>query len=121
MRMSPASRIAPPARASRPAAALGLAAVLGGCVESHPADLIAREAAKDAVRPVLQHRLPGVPVEPAVNCVIDNASAGEILRLARAGAAGVPDPATVDIAIAILRRQATIDCLATDGLAPFLR
>ncbi|MCU0912850.1 MAG: hypothetical protein MUE98_16505 [Rhodobacteraceae bacterium] len=94
---------------------------LAACVDSRPADLIAREAAKEAVRPVLQRRLPGVPVEPAVNCVIDNASAGEIIALARAGAAGAPDPATVETVVGILSREGTIDCLATDGLAPFLR
>ena len=37
-------------------------------------DEIARDAAKNAVRPVLQERLPGVPVEPASDCVIDNAT-----------------------------------------------
>ncbi|MCX7644251.1 MAG: hypothetical protein N2Z62_03015 [Rhodobacteraceae bacterium] len=120
--MSPASGIGFPARTARLAGlAAALAAALGGCVETPPADLVARAAAKEAVRPVLQRRLPGVPLEPAVTCVIDNASAGEILRLARAGAAGTPDPATVDIVIAVLGRQGTIDCLATDGLAPFLR
>jgi hypothetical protein len=108
-------------RTARLAGALGLAAALGACVESRPADYIAREAAKDAVRPVLQRRLPGVPVEAAVNCVIDNASAGEILSLARAGAAGAPDPATVETVVGILRREGTINCLATDGLSPFLR
>ena len=105
----------------RLAAALSAVAVLAACVDTRPADTIAREAAKDAVRPVLQRRLPGVPVEPAVNCVIDNASAGEIISLARAGAAGAPDPASVETVLAILRREGTIDCLATDGLSPFLR
>lgn len=116
--------IRPPAPNRRAAAALAALLPLlaaAGCVDTRPADFIAREAAKDAVRPVLQRRLPGVPVEPAVNCVIDNASAGEIIALARAGATGAPDPATVETVVVILRRPGTIDCLTTDGLAPFLR
>ncbi len=95
-------------------------ALLTACVEN-PADYIAREAAKDAVRPVLQRRLPGVAVEPAVNCVIDNASAGEIISLAEDGVTGTPDAGTVQTVSTILRRQGTIDCLIREGLPALLR
>jgi hypothetical protein len=98
------------------ASALGLTA----CVDSEPANYIAREAAKDAVRPVLQRRLPGVPVEPAVNCVIDNATASEILSLAEDGVTGTPDDGTVRIVSDIVRRQGTIDCLIREGLPALL-
>lgn len=95
-------------------------AVLPGCV-SDMRDTVAREAAKSAVRPVLERRLPGVPVEPAVNCVIDNASADEIVTLARDGAlAGEVSPATRRIVADILLRRGTIECLAEDGLPVLL-
>ena len=94
--------------------------LLAACVDSEPANYIAREAAKDSVRPVLQRRLPGVPVEPAVNCVIDNATASEILSLARAGITAEPTPETTQLVIEIVRRPDTVDCLITEGLPPLL-
>jgi len=41
-------------------------------------DFLARDAAKQAVRPVLAERFPGIPLEPASDCIIDNATAQEI-------------------------------------------
>ena len=82
-------------------------------------DEIARDAAKNAVRPVLEDRLPGVPVEPATNCVIDNATAGEILSLAADAVTG-PTANTVEIVSDILARPETLTCLATEGLPPLL-
>ena len=78
-------------------------------------DELARDVAKNAVRPVLQDRLPGVPVEPATDCVIDNATANEILSLAADGVTG-PTANTVEIVSDILRRPDTLTCLATEGL-----
>ena len=82
-------------------------------------DEIARDAAKNAVRPVLQERLPGVPVEPASDCVIDNATANEILALAADAVTG-PTANTVEIVSDILARPETLTCLATEGLPPLL-
>ena len=81
-------------------------------------DELARDAAKTAVRPVLEERLPGVPVEPAVDCVIDNA-AGEILSLAADAVTG-PTANTVEIVSDILARPDTIECLAVEGLPVLL-
>lgn len=96
-------------------------AVLSACTVEDPADQIARQAAKDAVRPILAKRLPGVPIEPAVECVIDNASAKEILTLAKAGVTGQADAETTQTVVIIIKRPETIECIAKDGLAPFLR
>ena len=82
-------------------------------------DELARDAAKNAVRPVLQERLPGIPVEPATDCVIDNATAGEILSLAADAVTG-PTANTVEIVSDILSRPETLTCLATEGLPPLL-
>lgn len=78
-------------------------------------DELARDAAKTAVRPVLEEKLPGVPVEPAVDCVIDNATAGELLSLAGDAVTG-PTANTVEIVTDILARPDTIECLAVEGL-----
>lgn len=101
---------------------IALVAILGlsGCVDSPAANYVAREAAKDAVRPILQRKLPGVPVEPAVNCVIDNATASEILSLAEDGVTGTPDDGTVQTVTSILGRRGTIDCLVNEGLPALL-
>ena len=82
-------------------------------------DELARDAAKSAVRPVIQERLPGVPVEPATDCIIDNATAGEILSLAADAVTG-PTASTVEIVGNILARPETLTCLATEGLPPLL-
>jgi hypothetical protein len=95
--------------------------LLAACAPDGLVDQVAREAAKDAVRPVLQRNFPGIPLEPSVNCVIDNASAGEILTLAEAGATGQPDARTAELVLDIVQRPDTIECLATEGLAAFLR
>jgi hypothetical protein len=84
-------------------------------------DQIARDAARAAVRPVLAERFPGVPLEAASDCVIDNASAGEITRLALAAAQPTVSPETSALVVEIATRPETIRCLAKDGLAPFLR
>ena len=78
-------------------------------------DELARDAAKNAVRPVLQDRFPGVPVEPATNCVIDNASSSEILSLAADAVTG-PTASTVETVTRIVARPETLTCLATEGL-----
>lgn len=93
-------------------------ALLAGCAEVQ--NEVAREAARNAVRPVLADRLPGVPLEPATDCIINNATAAEILSLAGDAAQGAPDAGTVDTVIAIGTRPETITCLATEGLPVLL-
>ncbi|WP_227426345.1 succinate dehydrogenase [Roseibaca sp. Y0-43] len=101
-------------RAALLAAPLALSACAG------VQDQLARDAAKRSVNPVLAERFPGVPLEPASDCVIDNASAGEITRLALAAAQPTVSPETSALVVEIATRPETIRCLATDGLAPFL-
>ena len=82
-------------------------------------DELTRDAAKRAVRPVLEERLPGVPLEPATDCIIDNASAGELLSLAADAVTG-PTANTVEIVSDIATRPETVRCLATEGLPVLL-
>ena len=98
---------------------LTAALVISACTPMSRDDL-ARGAARTAIRPVLAQRLPGVPVEPAVNCVIDNADSNELLALA-ADAVGGANASTAQIVTTILSRPGTIQCLATTGLPALLR
>jgi hypothetical protein len=96
--------------------ALGL---LAGCGEDGLGDQLARDQARKAVNPVLADKFPGVPLEPASNCVIDNASGGEILKLARASVAGV-GPEETALIVEIATRPDTLQCLLKNGITPFL-
>lgn len=82
-------------------------------------DELARDAAKNAVRPVLAERFPGIPLEPATDCIIDNATANEILTLAADAVTG-PTASTVEIVGEIATRPDTITCLAREGLPVLL-
>ena len=94
------------------------AIVLAACTPQQQ-DEITRDAARTAVRPVLEQRFPGVPLEPATDCIIDNASSQELLSLAADAVTG-PTANTVEIVSIILSRQGTIQCLATEGLPVLL-
>jgi len=99
--------------------ALGSVAVLMACTPATRDDLT-RSAAKSAIRPVLAERLPGVPVEPASDCVIDNANSSELLALASDSITGAT-ASTVQTVTGILSRPGTLQCLATQGLPALLR
>jgi hypothetical protein len=92
--------------------------VLAGCAGVQ--DQFARDAARQAVRPVLAERFPGVPLEPASDCVITYATGAEIAQLALAATQPVVHPTTTALVVEIATRPETLRCLATDGLAPFL-
>ncbi len=97
---------------------VGLTLPLLGCTPQQQ-DELTRDAAKSVVRPVLEERLPGVPVEPATDCIIDNASSRELLSLAADAVTG-PTANTVEIVSDIVSRPETIQCLATEGLPALL-
>ncbi len=82
-------------------------------------DQIAREAARSAITPVVTERFPGLPVEPAIDCIIDNASAAQIRALAADAVLG-PTESTVEIVSDIVARPETLACLAERGLPALL-
>jgi len=98
---------------------LALCLVLAACSPQQQ-DEIAREAARSAITPVLVERFPGVPLEPALNCVIDNANATQIRALALDSVAG-PTESTVQIVSDIVSKPETLTCLAAEGLQALLR
>jgi len=99
-------------------AAVGALLALVSCADVQ--DQLARDAARSAVRPALAENFPGIPLEPASDCVINNASASELTRLAMAAGQSTVSPQTSELVVEIATRPETIRCLATDGLAPFL-
>lgn len=93
---------------------LSLAACTPGMQEE-----LTRDAARTAVRPVLERNFPGVPLEPATDCVIDNASQSELLALAADAVTG-PTANTAEIVSDVVSRPATLQCLAREGLPALL-
>lgn len=83
-------------------------------------DELTRDAARTAVRPVLEQNFPGVPLEPATDCVIDNATRGELLSLAADAVTG-PTANTFEIVSDVVSRPETIRCLAESGLPAIIR
>ncbi len=83
-------------------------------------DQIAREAARSAITPVIAERFPGVPLQPAVDCIIDNASAVQIRALAADAVVG-PNENTAQIVSDIVSKPETLTCLAAEGLPALLR
>ncbi len=91
-------------------AVLSLAMVsLLGCTATQK-DEFARNAAKSATSKVLAERYPGLPLQPAADCVIDNANSTQIIALATDSVTG-PTESTVQIVSGILQKPETIQCL----------
>ncbi len=98
--------------------AIALILGLGACSPAAQ-DALARDAARQAIRPVLAERFPGVPLEPATDCIINNATSAEIFALAADAVTG-PTASTVQIVSDITTRPETLACLATEGLPVLL-
>mmetsp|Transcript_1004 Transcript_1004/g.1948 ORF Transcript_1004/g.1948 Transcript_1004/m.1948 type:complete len:121 (-) Transcript_1004:2234-2596(-) len=101
--------------------ALTLAAplLLSACVGfQDAADQLARQQARAYVNAEVERRFPGIDATPITNCVIDNASAQEIVTIAGGIALGDSTAASNTVGD-ILQRPATLQCTAgnyLDGL-----
>ena len=80
---------------------------------------ITRDAARSTVNRVVVSRFPALPVEPSIDCIIDNATQGEIRGLASDAVTG-PGEASIQTVFSIIRRQRTVQCLATRGVPALL-
>lgn len=100
----------------RPILALSTAVTLSACAAANDAaDAIARDRAKSVVNGVVEDRFPGVNAAPVTDCVIDAASAGEIISLARDSTTGVTQ-STVELVIEIASRPESVDCIARNSI-----
>ena len=96
--------------------ALVMGVFLSGCdVANEAADTFARDQAKTVVNGVVEEKLPGVNAAPVTDCIIDAASASEILTIAGASVTGVTDT-TVDLVLEIAQRPDAVQCIAANSL-----
>ena len=102
---------------TRAALLLCAAVLLPACTTfSKSADALARDQAKQAVNTVVTNRFPGVNPAPVTDCIIDAASANEILRLAGATVTGVTQ-ATAEEVLEIAQRPDDITCYTRNSIA----
>ncbi|MEC3859848.1 succinate dehydrogenase [Mesobacterium sp. TK19101] len=100
----------------RAVAVLSLCALTACTAANDAADALARDRAKTVVNGVVADRFPGVNAAPVTDCIIDNASASEILSVASASVTGVTED-TVETVVTIAQRPDTVSCIAGNGLA----
>ena len=92
------------------------AAILSGCAAANDAaDVVARDRAKTVVNGVVEQRFPGLNARPVTDCIIDAASAGEIIEIAGASVTGVTQ-STVEQVVEIAARPETVNCIADNSL-----
>lgn len=90
---------------------------LSGCgAANDAADAVARDRAKGVVNGVVDDRFAGVNAAPVTDCIIDAASAGEIIQIAGASVTGVTQ-STVEQVLEIAGRREAVECIAENGLA----
>ena len=95
---------------------MSFAIVLTACTAANDvADAVARDRAKAVINQVVSDRFPGVNAAPVTDCVIDAATAGEIVSIAGASVTGVTQ-ATVEQVIEIARRPESVRCIAESGV-----
>ncbi len=79
------------------------------------ADTLARDRAKQVVNGVVAERFPGVNPAPVSDCIIDAASAGEIISIASASATGVTQ-STAEEVVEIAQRPEAVQCIARNSI-----
>ncbi len=86
------------------------------CSQSEPsATEVARGAVKAVLRPTISTQFPGVPTDIITDCVIENASASEIVQIANSALLGSPTD-TSYATLPIAKRPATLQCVAAKSL-----
>lgn len=90
---------------------------LAACAATNDAvDNVARDRAKTVVDGVVEDKFPGVNVAPVTDCVIDAASASEIISIGSASVTGVTQ-STVETVLEIASRPEAVNCIAENGLS----
>ncbi len=101
--------------------AISTAAMIAACDGTIPTspEEVARETARAVIKPIVASRLPGVPTDIAVDCVIDNASLTEVFQIASSAATGAAVESS-SVVIDILTRPATIACISKGAASNLL-
>ncbi|MEL6609659.1 MAG: succinate dehydrogenase [Pseudomonadota bacterium] len=91
--------------------------LLSACSAAQDAvDAEVRQTAEQVINTVVERNFPGVNAAPVSNCVVDNATTGEILTVAKAAVTGI-DEETVTTVLDIAKRRDTLECIARNGIA----
>ncbi len=93
-------------------------ALMGCAVANDAADAVARDRAKAVVNGVVSDKFPGVNAAPITDCIIDAASAGEIINIASASVAGA-NQSTVETVLEIAQRPKAVKCIAGNSIKLF--
>lgn len=94
-----------------------LAVLLSACSAANDAaDTVARDRAKAVVNGIVADRFPGVNAAPVTDCIIDAASASEIIRIATASVSGVTQ-STVQEVLEIAQRPQAVNCIAENSIS----
>lgn len=103
-------------RGARQVVAIAALALLSACsVAQQAADDIARDRARGVVNTVVENNFPGVDATPVTDCVIDAASAQEILSIAADSVTGV-QPDTAALVLEIAQRPDAVQCITRNAL-----
>ncbi|MDT0681745.1 hypothetical protein RM543_03530 [Roseicyclus sp. F158] len=88
---------------------------LPGCA-AVVADQVARTAARQVVNNVVAERFPGATVQPVTDCIINNASARQIVTVAADAGRAQPSPRSIQVVTDVLQEPGTLNCLSTRAL-----
>ena len=99
----------------RALAILGLAALTGCAAANDAADAVARSQAKNVVNTYVADRYPGLNNAPITDCIIDAASAREILQISSGAVTGL-DAALAEQIGQIAQRPESLECIAQNSL-----
>lgn len=95
---------------------LAMTALLAGCSAANDAaDALARDQAKTVVNGVVADKFPGLNAAPVTDCIIDAATASEIISIAGASVTGVTQ-STVEQVLKIAQRPDAVNCIAENSL-----
>jgi hypothetical protein len=100
-----------------PTALFAMLMMLAGCMQDlGPAgDILTRDVAKGVVNSAVKARFPGVDARPLTDCIIDNASSGEIVQIAEGALVGT-NQATTNLIVKIAERPETVRCTVNNSL-----
>lgn len=90
------------------------ACTMGGLGQS--AEELARSQAKTVVNSVVAQQMPGVNAAPVTDCIIDNASMGEVYTIGK-GAVGGITAETVSTVMTVAQRPDSMSCIAKNSLS----
>jgi len=97
----------------RLAAVLAGVLVLSGC-DTPLGTEVARDQAKVTVNRVVAKKAPGIDATPVTDCIIDNATGSEIVKIAAESVTGTVSTETTQLVLEIATRTETVKCLVNN-------